>query len=269
MGKETNSPENAVSEIEAALRSMETLASKPAPGGKPARSKDRQAESPAKVARPAAQANKARRSTGKTVLRWLTGIVAICVLPLLVLVRLSVWFYSDYGLWPWIAVLGGAAAAALVLVVVALILIRGVTGSFRTPKYLKRTMFALALVYCGYSAMFISASNVKSEQVQETYTSLHPSLRIALSTWILVDPELMITDAERKPEDYGRMGLPENERSLHLVTPSGYVQAVDLRTMGRPEWRNFLTTLYFKAMGFQVLRHLGTVDHLHVSLPKT
>ena len=125
----------------------------------------------------------------------------------------------------------------------------------------------MALVYCGYCALFISASNVKSDEVRATYTSLQPSLRLALSTWLLADPHLVITDAERKPEDYGQMGLPPNEESLHVATSSGYVQAVDLRTVGRPEWRNFLATVYFKLMGFRTLRHAGTADHLHVSLP--
>lgn len=262
MAKEAGSPEQAVSEIEAALRSMESLASKPAVGGKVA-----PRTGPKGAARPRERTQTTLRSIPATVFRWLAAVVAIVVFPLLILVRLSVWFYTDYGLWPWVAVIGGALAGALVFVILALIVIRSGTGSFRAPKYFKRAILGLAIAYCGYSALYISAANVKTDDVRATYTSLHPSLRLALSTWMLADRRLVITDAERQPEDYARMGLPRNESSLHMVTASGYVHAVDLRTMNRPEWRNFLTTIYFKTMGFSTRRHTGTADHLHVSLP--
>jgi hypothetical protein len=259
VAKEAGSPEQAISEIEAALRSMEILASKPAPAGKMSRPKGS-----APSSGPAG--SKTRQPILRTALRWLVAVVAIATLPLLILVRLSVWFYTDYGLWPWIAAVSGAVSGALVFVVAVLIVIKGTTGSFRTPTYFKRAVFGLALVYCGYSALVVSAGNAKSKEVRATYTSLHPSLRLALSTWMLADSRLVITDAEREVEDYARMGLPRNEASLHLVTSSGYVHAVDLRAIGRPEWRNFLTTVYFKAMGFRALRHGGTADHLHVSI---
>jgi hypothetical protein len=45
------------------------------------------------------------------------------------------------------------------------------------------------------------------------------------------------------------------------------VHAVDLRTIGRAEWKNVLLNWYFRSMGFRTLRHVGTADHLHVSLP--
>ncbi|HEX9659981.1 MAG TPA: hypothetical protein VGA18_06745 [Rhodothermales bacterium] len=259
MAKEAGSPEQAVSEIEAALRSMETLASKPASAGRTSRPKG---SAPAS----GSEHQKSRQPILGTAFRWLVAVAAIATLPLLVLVRLSVWFYTDYGLWPWIAAIGGAVSGAFVFIVVVLIVIKGATGSFRAPTYFKRAVFGLVLVYCGYSALLVSAGNAKSEEVRSTYTSLLPSLRLALSTWMLVDSRLVITDAERQVEDYARMGLPRNEASLHFVTSSGYVHAVDLRTIGRPEWLNFLTTVYFKAMGFSALRHGGTTDHLHVSI---
>jgi len=260
VAKEAENPEQAVSQIEAALRSMETLATKPAPTGKVARPSGR-------AAAVAGTADKVRRPIFRTFVRWVLAVVALATLPLLALVHLSVFLYTDYGLWPWVAVVGGAAAAAVVMTILALIVIRITTGSFKRPRYLKRAMIGIVIAFCGYSALFISASNVKTEHVAETYTSLHPSLRLALSTWILADSDLVITDAERTEEDYTRMGLPRNEGSLHLQTSSGYVHAVDLRTIGRPEWRNFLTTLYFKSIGFDARRHVGTADHLHVSLP--
>ena len=74
-------------------------------------------------------------------------------------------------------------------------------------------------------------------------------------------------DAARKPEDYAAMGLPVYENSLHFEQPDGYVHAVDLRTLGRSAWKNFVMSGYFRLMGFRILRHVGTADHLHVSLP--
>jgi hypothetical protein len=41
---------------------------------------------------------------------------------------------------------------------------------------------------------------------------------------------------------------------------------LDIRTRGRREWRNRGLELAFWAMGFHALRHVGTADHLHVSL---
>jgi hypothetical protein len=83
----------------------------------------------------------------------------------------------------------------------------------------------------------------------------------------LIDENLVITDASRVPEDYKKMGLPTNKSSLHYKQKDGYAYALDLRTNGRYEIRNFLIKSYFYFMGFNTLRHVGTDDHLHISLP--
>ena len=75
-----------------------------------------------------------------------------------------------------------------------------------------------------------------------------------------------MTDANRVPEDYRKMGLKSKKRSLHYKQKNGFVHAMDIRTNGRGEVRNFLLKTYFQLMGFNVLRHGGTGDHLHVSL---
>ena len=67
--------------------------------------------------------------------------------------------------------------------------------------------------------------------------------------------------------DYTRSNLPVRDRSLHFTQRDGYVHAVDLRTNGRSWLRNSFTRAYFTLMGFHTLRHVGTADHLHVSLP--
>jgi hypothetical protein len=96
------------------------------------------------------------------------------------------------------------------------------------------------------------------------YTATHPLLRIAVSTLILVDRDAVITDLARTADDYPRMGLPIHPRSLHYRQEDGWVHAVDLRTRG--PLRSLLVEWYFRAMGFDTLRHVGTADHLHVAL---
>jgi hypothetical protein len=70
----------------------------------------------------------------------------------------------------------------------------------------------------------------------------------------------------RTPADYGRMGLPVNDRTKHYVQSDGWVHAVDIRTRERNELENRSIQLYFWLMGFSTLRHVGTADHLHVQL---
>jgi hypothetical protein len=89
---------------------------------------------------------------------------------------------------------------------------------------------------------------------------------VASSALILLDPASVVTDAGRTPQDYRRMGLSPMEASLHFVQRDGYVHALDLRTSGRSELRNRGIQLVFWILGFQTLRHVGTGDHLHVSL---
>jgi hypothetical protein len=108
---------------------------------------------------------------------------------------------------------------------------------------------------------------VKTAEVRAEYRALHPLLRLASSAVILIDPASVITDAGRTSEDYARMGLPSEERSLHYRQPNGHVHALDFRTTGRSRLRNLSVHVGFRALGFHVLRHGGTGDHLHVSLP--
>ena len=69
---------------------------------------------------------------------------------------------------------------------------------------------------------------------------------MGVSVFVLVDADAVITDAARTPEFYARAGVPANESSLHFRQDDGFVHALDLRTINR--------------------RHVGTADHLHVSL---
>src|SRR5690242_20971807 len=59
------------------------------------------------------------------------------------------------------------------------------------------------------------SANAKSEQIRAYYGSLHPLLRVGLSTLLVFDRDAVITDLGRRPEDYRTMGLPQNAASLH------------------------------------------------------
>lgn len=194
-------------------------------------------------------------------------LVLLALLPFLTLVRLSVFLHQSYGVSGWGSVLGGILAT----VVLVLLYLMGASirlgGRGRVPRMARGAAIALVLAYSAYALVYLSSSNVKSEGVRETYSQLTPVLRVAVSTLLLVDRQGILTSAGRKEEDYGSWGLPVNEASLHLPQPDGYVYAVDIRTRGRGEWKNTIVTGYFRAMGFRTLRHVGTADHLHVSLP--
>jgi hypothetical protein len=199
---------------------------------------------------------------GRVVAFW----VALAALPFVLLIRGGVLAYRvwDLGTWPSLA-LSAIATASLLAIYASWACRRLRTG--RGPRrILVRGAFGVALAYVVYTLVFIASANVKSDDVRAEYRSMHPILRVASSALILVDPAAIVTDAGRTPLDYRRMGLAPAEASLHFVQADGYVHALDLRTEGRSEVRNRATQLTFWMLGFHTLRHVGTADHLHVSL---
>lgn len=194
-------------------------------------------------------------------------VLALVVLPFLVLLRGSTFFYTRLG-WPtWLA-MGAAGALTLGLLTgYAAWLSRTLTGKSRTIFVAQWIAAPLVILYCAHALLFVASVNAKTGGVREYYRSLHPTVRLAISTFVIVDPGIVITDIVRTPADYGAMGLPVFESSLHFRQRDGYVHAVDLRTIGRGALRNWATAMYFRFLGFRTLRHVGTADHLHVSLP--
>jgi hypothetical protein len=192
--------------------------------------------------------------------------VVLLALPLVVLVRLSVFLYEGFplGAWPSLAI--GAFGTFVLLTLYAILVRLRIQRRLGIPKPIRRFLLAVVGAYCAYALLFLSSANAKTEEVRSLYVSLNPLIRVATSSLLLMDREAVITDVRRTREDYIRWGLPPNEASLHFEQPNGFVHAVDLRTLGRPEWRNRAVRLYFQAMGFYTLRHVGTADHLHVSL---
>jgi len=207
---------------------------------------------------------------GSLVSRLLIGglsLTFLIVFPFAVLVRVSTYLYSAHSTQTWIALAGAVAATVLVVTLYSAAVSKRLTGKARVRVLAKRVALPLVLTYCAYTLLYLSSVNAKSLEVREYYRSLHPLLRIATSTVILVDRDIVITDVHRTPDDYAEMGLPVQRESLHYVQGDGFVHAIDLRTVGRPEWRNVLIELYFRAAGFETLRHVGTADHLHAALP--
>ena len=200
----------------------------------------------------------------------ITGVVlvipAALALPFFVLVRGSVFFYQHHGLPDWLALSTAASLSFILATAYASWISRKLTGKPRIATVGKRVAAPLVACYCCYALLYLAGANAKSPSVREQFTALHPVLRVALSTIILVDSDLVVTSTRRALGDYRGMGLPEYAASRHLPQWDGWVHAVDLRTRGRSATQNSLMAFYFRAMGFRTLRHRGTADHLHVSL---
>lgn len=198
-------------------------------------------------------------------MKFLTKIILlslIAIVPFVVLIRGSVYLHETYHFFPMAAIIGGFFLTCVILLFY-LTFFFGPSKSFVARL---RLLILILLFYGGYALLYLSAKNAKSDAIARQYTSLHPVLRLGVSTILLVDKNMVITDANRMPEDYQSMGLQRKSQSLHYRQSNGYVHALDVRTNGRSATRNFLLKWYFRAMGFRVLRHGGTGDHLHISL---
>ena len=193
--------------------------------------------------------------------------LVVAFLPFLVLVKVAVFLYSHQGYSTVLALASGTACTAALVTAYAAWVWHRFTGRVRLGLDARRFALPLVVAYCGYGLIYLSSANAKSERVRAYYGSLHPLLRVALSTLIFVDRDVVVTDLARGPEDYAAMGLAPNDGSLHYVQRDGYTHAADLRTASRSELKNVLVRVYFWSMGFATLRHVGTGDHLHVELP--
>lgn len=203
-------------------------------------------------------------------LLFVTGLFTLIALPFFVLVRVAVFLHAQYDYPGWLCVFGGVmGSAALLFLYVSYGRNRLLDSKTPIERQIKQNYLialAAALFYCSQTVLFFSAANAKGAEVQREFRSLHPVLRLGVSTLVYLDGSLMLTDAQRLPEDYKAMGLPSKRYSLHYRQSNGYVHAVDIRTIGHSFVRNGLVKLYFKLLGFRTLRHTGSADHLHVSL---
>lgn len=212
------------------------------------------------------EGNARKKGVLSRIFRLLFLLLFLAVLPFFTLVRVSVFLFQAHGLSSWLALGGGAAATALLLVFYLVAVSVRFGGKGRVPRSFLKGAGVLVGAYCLFTLLYISAGNAKTTEIHDTYTGLNPLLRVGVSTLLLVDRDGVLTATGRTLQDYAAWGLAPNEASLHLPQPDGYVYAVDIRTLGRPEWLSRVVGLYFRVMGFGTLRHTGTADHLHVSL---
>lgn len=193
----------------------------------------------------------------------LVGLLA----PFVLLIRTSIYMYSQYQFNGWFALVIGLGATIFLLLGYALFINIRFSQRWRVHKYIRRGVAILVAAFMLYGLLYYSEMNTKTDEVRSHYRSLHPIMRVALSTVTLADTDLVVTDIYRTSDDYAQMGLPENQQSLHFVQKNGYVHAIDLRTKGRAEWKNWMLSSSLNIVGLQTLRHTGTADHLHVYLP--
>lgn len=193
----------------------------------------------------------------------LITILSFC-LPFLSVIRISTYLYTHENQPTYVALLGAAFVGSCVLVFVIHRAFKMLKMSFRNTLI---TSFIVMLTFIGYTTFVFSESNAKDSSVKSEFYSLQPILRLAVGGLVLVDRNLVVTDMKRSVTDYDKMGLKRNQNSLHRIQKTGYAHAVDLRTNGRFFLRNWLMQFYFWLVGFDTLRHGGTGDHLHVSIP--
>lgn len=195
------------------------------------------------------------------------GIIGLIVLPFYLLVRTSVYLNLEYGYSGWLALGGGMVVSILLLLIYMLFLFQKIKDRKKRFRFSLGGAGTMVFGFCLFSLFYLSGVNAKSDEIRDVYRSMHPILRVAISAVTLADSDLVITDIERVLSDYGAMGLPVNPNSLHYKQEeTGYVHAIDLRTRGRNEIRNYLLQGSLEIMGFRTLRHVGTADHLHVEL---
>lgn len=200
----------------------------------------------------------------------LIRIVIIIVLPFGILIRGSLYLHYDKLFSTYSAIMFSGIFASLVLLVYIFYLFGSNQKIHNSGNYLKRRFTISALIvgsFVFYAITFISPENTKGSEVKKEFYNLHPTLRLACSTLFLLDRKAIITDASRLPEDYKKMGLKTRKQSLHYKQKDGYSYALDLRTNNRSHLRNSLLRGYFYVLGFNTLRHVGTDDHLHISMP--
>jgi hypothetical protein len=205
-----------------------------------------------------------------TVLCWFIGGVPFALLCFILMLRGSISLYYSHGFNVWITLAILSFVALILLLIYMLVAFRKIWGhwpmSFALVK--GKTIFALFILIGCYAYVWAQFSDgqAKSQSVYGEASKLHPFLTLAVSTILIVDRGLVVTDIARVPDDYEAMGLQTNRRSLHFAQADGYVYAVDIRTNGRSGIRNTLVKGFFYAMGFNTIRHTGNADHLHISL---
>lgn len=201
---------------------------------------------------------------------WSNFFLFLCVFPFTMMIRSGIYMYHQYALSVWFGLAVGIIVLSLILLLYLsvgyLLFFRKYKVSFLAIKRITLSVFLFVITYTIFALFSFTGKNAKSDQIKQEYTQLHPYLKISLRTLLFFDKDVLITSLSREPEDYRKMGLTSKSKSLHFKQNTGYVHAMDLRTNGRPFWMIWFSQIYFNTLGFNIVRHNGTGDHLHVSL---
>ena len=199
----------------------------------------------------------------------ISKIIFVLTLPFITLIRGATLVHSFFDIGAYISLVFGIGITVVVLVIYLTLIYERITnkiGDFQAFKSRAGFVIVILIGFCIQGLFFISNSHLKNDSLKAKIRYLHPIIRVAVSGLIFVDKDLIITDAGRRPEDYRKMGLPSKTTSLHYRQKDGFAYAIDLRTENRTWLRNNLLIVYFRLLGFNTIRHVGTADHLHVSL---
>ncbi len=121
------------------------------------------------------------------VVRLAAKIVVVALLPFLALVRVAVFLYEHEG-WPTVlALAGGTACTAAVVTAYGAWAWHRLTGQVRLALVGRRIALPFVVAYSIYALVYLSSANAKSDRVRAYYASLHPLLRVGLSTLIVFD----------------------------------------------------------------------------------
>ena len=137
-------------------------------------------------------------------------------LPFFVLVRGSMYAYQSMGWGTWSSIGLGMFGTVVVFSAYAAWLWRRITGEGRWPRIVAPALIAVVAGYSIYGLLYLSSGNANDPDLGDYYMSLHPLMRLGASTYFLFDRNAVVTDLERRAEDYLAMGLPINEASLPL-----------------------------------------------------
>ena len=146
-------------------------------------------------------------------------IAGFVALPFVVLIGGAVWLYRVQAIPTWLALAASGILAAGLLTAYAAWIYQRLTGEARLRFIFTRFALPLIVFYCGYTLLYLSGVNAKTEDVRRYYPTVHPLLRVALSTAVLFDRDIVVTDTRRESSDYSRMGLPPSDNSLHWYGP--------------------------------------------------
>lgn len=180
-------------------------------------------------------------------------------------VRLQLWVIERDATAAWLAVVAGLVVGGALWAVVLAVGLR-----FRSLRWAGGTLVLAPLIFLAlgyYGTTRYPAHNFKTQAAASEWKTLHPTLRLALWLIALEDRQVVLTDIARTASDYDEMGLAPRRESSHYIKGDGYAHAVDVRVSNVGEVRNWARQGLFLLMGLKTRRHVGTADHLHVSLP--